>query len=182
MAGKQARVTNITHQTNPPGFFLDPGETFGNRILGATKSMLVEYQHELPDIFQEWAKKHWVTIHDAKDGSVLAGPIAGEITPGAVSPVREMSGADDLEDDEPDLADAREAVLTRATPGHAPDTRQVQEQPKVRVTLGTETESHSVLGMSPIPGDRPRSIDDSEKFTIKAPRSQGVGGVLGGKK
>jgi len=186
------RVTNITR--NPGACFLDPGEKYGNKLIAPGHSMFFDCPNgNYPECTDAWIQNKQVRIEDANSGTLLSGaPISGEITPGLVSPVRPMSGSrdDDMDpfgEDDINLDDAREAVLPGQLAGHSPvenrapmrpDTRQMQGN--ARVSLGTRDEGNVVAGeLSPIPGDRPRSVDESDKFTIKAPRSHSVGAVIG---
>lgn len=180
------RVTNITK--NPGRRFLDPGDKYGNRIIAPGHSMFFDTPDgTYPECIQPWIEQNWVKIEDAKSGSLLSAPVSGELTPGLVSPIREMRSSDEHDDfgEDIDLEDAREAIL----PGHlagkspiestspmVPDTR--QQRAKVTTALRDEQVPAS-QGFSPIPGDTPRSVDESDKFTIKAPRSHAVGSVIG---
>lgn len=182
-------VTNTSQKRGGAGLFLDPGEAYGNKIIGPGRSMTFDCPGgHLPDILQVWGDN--VSVYDALSGSEVLGASDGELTPGVVSPVREMAGAYDgdpkhddflLEEEEPDFADAREAVLTSQMAGPiAGDLRQ-QSAPRAKVSLGSR--SDEVVGgeLSPIPGDRPRDLDNSQQYTIKAPRAQHVGGIIGKK-
>jgi hypothetical protein len=190
------RVTNITRQKYPAGQFLDPGKTFGNKLISPGRAMIFDCPDgHIPDIVAQWAEEGKVAIHNAMDGAVIMGPIGGEITPGTVAPVHQVTrksleqhDIDELFNEEPDLADALEATMPEGLPfektrAMSPDTRQMQTplQNSARVSLGKRDEGSQVqhTEISPIPGDRPRSIDDSDKFTIKAPRSHAVGSVIG---
>lgn len=183
-------VTNVTQRNGSAGHFLDPGEAFGNKLLGPGRSMYFDCVNgHLPDIIERWGDA--VTVHDAASGDALSGPVAHEISRGVVSPVREMTGTQDgVEDDfmdgeELNLDDAVQAVIPsrltdERTAPIAGSLRQ-QQAPRARVSLGSRNEE--VIGgeISPIPGDRPRNLDDTERFTVKAPRSHAVGAVIGKK-
>lgn len=176
-------VTNITQKNGGAGYFLDPGEAYGNKLIGPNRSMTVDCPGgHIPEFVQTWGDA--VTVHDASTGDLMAGPAAGEISPATLSPVREMTGSqdDDFLNDEGDfdLNDARDAFMPEQSRPISGDLSQMSK-PRARVSLGTR--SDEVVGgeISPIPGDRPRSLDDSEKYTVRAPRSHAVGAVIGKK-
>lgn len=201
------KIVNVTHTVSPqgPGRFLSlaPQNTENKndhgRLIGAGKSFLLEASspHALPIEVQNWAKKGWVRIFNAENMEAVGGTpsIDGEIVQGTGSPVRELSAqtADnsheyDIDEIEPDVTQAREAALPTQQGGktsfgaHMPDIRQ-QSSPQTRgkVSLGMETERFDPNvedQLSPIPGDRPVPVDDSSKFTIRAPRSNQVGSVI----
>lgn len=185
-------VTNISQKRGGAGLFLDPGEAYGNKILGPGRSMQFDcVGGVLPEILHVWGDN--VAVYDASSGSEVLGPSNGDLTPGVVSPVREMAGAldgdpkndDFLYEEEPDFSDAREAVMPSHLAGErtAPisgDLRQ-QSAPRAKVSLGTRNDEVVGGELSPIPGDRPRDLDNSQQYTIKAPRTQHVGGVIGKK-
>lgn len=172
------RVVNVTNQIQAPGFFLDFGEK-ASKILGAGKHTVLQAENydTLPEFIHEWVDKGYAKVYSAADNTQISGTVSGEITPSQVSPVREMSGEDlphldDFMEDEPDLEVAREAALpiSQST---------AQMRPKARVSLGQESENYSAQdGLSPIPGDRPVAVDNSEAFTIKAKGGRHVGGVI----
>lgn len=182
----QIRVTNITNEITPAGEFIDLGPSFGNYLLRAGASWQGEVGEAVPQLFIQWAAKGKVRVVRASDQEPMYGPVA-DITPKTVSPFREMNSAQDsIDEEEPDLEEAVEAALpvqTGSRGSHLPSTEQVYNAaPKVRVSLGeTANEVGKAVDtdISPIPGDRPRSVDDSDKFTVKAPNYQAVGAVVG---
>jgi hypothetical protein len=186
------RVTNVSRRGGGAGRFLDPGEKYGNKLIGPGYSMIFDIPDGvMPDVLEVWGKD--AAVHNASSGELLAGPIAGELSPAQLTPARAASASEDdpfgNEEDDIDLTDARDAFL----PGNrqpqnepmraiTPDTRQHSGQAqRAKITLGTRDEEHVGQDISPIPGDRPRSVDDSDKFTVKAPRSHAVGSVIGKK-
>lgn len=177
------RVTNITSELSPAGEFLDLGPVYSNFLLRAGASWQGEVGDYVPQLFIDWAAKGKVRVVSAQSGDPLYGPIS-DLTPKTIAPFRELSPAEDdpFGEETPDMDEAVEANLrTQATGGHMPSTQQI-DQPKIRVSLGTTQNSTQKLydgSLSPIPGDRPRSIDDSEKFTVKAPNYHSVGSVVG---
>lgn len=186
------KVTNITRKLGGAGKFLDPGSDFGNVLIAPGKSMLfTAIDGTVPPQIQYWVEKGYVSVHNAATGDLLHGEIAsGEITPGNISPVREAtapslekSDIDALFDEEPDLNDALEAVMPEGIEGTGPikgDIRQLSQPPIQRAKVSMGRREEEVIGgeLSPIPGDRPRNLDDTEKFTVRAPRSHAVGGVI----
>lgn len=191
-------VTNISQRHGGAGLFLDPGEAFGNRILGPGRSMTFDCPGGvLPDLLQIWGKN--VAIYDASSGIEVLSPSNGELSPGLVAPVREMAAAidgdpkrDDFLDDElpglDEMKNAQDAVMPGLVAGQSPrelrgpiagDLR--QQAPRAKVSLGTRNDEIVGGELSPIPGDRPRDLDNSAQYTIKAPRAQHVGGVIGKK-
>jgi hypothetical protein len=181
----QIRVTNITNEITPAGEFIDLGPSFGNYLLRAGASWQGEVGESVPQLFIEWATKGKVRVVRASDQEPMYGPVA-DITPKTVSPFREMNSVQDsIDEEEPDLEEAVEAALpvqTGSRGSHMPSTEQVYAAaPKVRVSLGETVNDVNVVDndISPIPGDRPRNVDNSDKFTVKAPSYQAVGGVVG---
>jgi len=177
---KRYRIVNVTNLTGGRGNFLDLGEISSGVFIPPGKSVTVELSY-IPQILRDWAEAGNVRIHNDTTGQIEMGPSA-DISRSMVAPVGEVSATElDIGEDEPDLAEAVPAALphqadTRSNGAHLPDNSQ---QSRAKVTLGSQDESYPVDAISPIPGDRPRSIDDSEKFTVKAPRTQGVGGIMG---
>jgi hypothetical protein len=187
-------VTNITHKNGGAGVFLDPGEVYGNKILGPGRSMTFDcVGGVLPDVLEVWG--NMVAVYDAEKGTEVLGAGGGELTPGTVSPVREMAGAVDgdpkdddfLEDEEPNLDSAIDAVMpggqmpAERTGPISGDLRQQAPPPRARVSLGSRSDEVIGAELSPIPGDRPRDLDNSQQYTIKAPRANHVGGIIGKK-
>lgn len=182
------RVVNITHERGAAGSFLDLGPEFKNAIVRAGGSWQGAVGDSIPQMFQDWAARGLVRILDATNGETLFGA-AQDITPRSVSPFREMGASRDIMDEEPDMDEAVEAMLpTQAGKrivergAHMPDNRQVQSPDRrASVSLAeTTTEvGHVHDPLSPIPGNTPRNVDDSDAFTIKAPRYNSVGSVVG---
>lgn len=186
-------VTNISNQRGGAGLFLDPGEDYGNRIIGPGRSMTFDCPGGvLPDILHVWGNN--VVVHNALDGMEIGAPAGGELSPGMVSPVREMAGAldgdpkrdDFLDEEEPDFADAVDAIMPSQMASErvgpiSGDLRQQSGGARAKVSLGSR--SDEVVGgqLSPIPGDTPRDLDNSQQYTIKAPRTQHVGSIIGKK-
>jgi hypothetical protein len=176
-------VTNVTQRNGGAGFFLDPGEKYGNKLLGPGRSMYFDcVGGHMPDFISHWGDA--ITVHDATSGDVLVGPASGELTPKAVSPVREMTGTDDdFLDEEPSLDEAQEAFMPHrlTEESTAPIRGDISQmsKPRAKVSLGSRGDETIGASLSPIPGDIPRDLDDSSKYTIKAPRSHAVGAVIG---
>lgn len=181
------KVVNTTKRLGGVGHFLDPGETFGNKIIGPGYSMLFDCPGgAYPGCVEDWLDKGSVVVYDAVSGDVVDGaPLAGDVTRGVIAPVREMNGYQDDDlfgEDDLDLGAAREASMPEQTTENTmPIQGELAQQhhPRTRVTRGRLDEEIVGGEISPIPGDRPRSVDDSEKFTVKAPRASHVGGVIG---
>lgn len=182
-------VTNVSQKFGGAGMFLDPGEAYGNKILGPGRSMHLDCPGGvLPDLLQIWGKN--VAVYDASNGMEVLGHVSGELTPGIVAPLREMAGQIDgdpkkgeffLDEEEPDLDGAIDAVMPSHMAGPISGDLRQQSGPRAKVSLGSR--SDEVVGgeLSPIPGDRPRDLDNSQQYTIKAPRAQHVGGIVGKK-
>jgi hypothetical protein len=153
----QLKISNNTHNIRQPGHFLDAGN---NRLFGAGKSIVIDAEaaNKLPEPFAGWQAKQWIAVHAVEDTSVVAAP--GDITPGSLSPVSEVSQSESDLDEIPDTKDAVEAntdaAIMQAEGGHLVDNSQ---------------SANVSLGESPIPGEKVRSVDDSGDFTVKAPRS-----------
>lgn len=169
------RVTNLTHSVQPPtGFFLD----FDNKFLPAGRALTIEVS-VIPQAVQEWADKGWAKIQDADSGEHLSGP--GEAVVTAGTRINEVADSqyDEFDDIGFNPEDAREAALPNGA--HMPPIGQM-EQPRARVSLGmseTVNTANADFGHTPLPGETPRSVDDSAAFTIRAPRSQEVGKIIG---
>lgn len=177
---KKIRITNTTvmHANGNPGFGL---EFQGNYI--APNRPLVLDLPVIPVTLEEWQAKGWIRIEDA-DAAPVSKPGEAVVTPGTVvgearaSQVLKKEVDDLMEEEEIDFSIAKEATLpsTEASAGilqsHA------QEQAKASVSLGMAEETVPADQVSPIPGDRPKSVDNADKFTVRAPRSKGVGAVV----
>jgi hypothetical protein len=168
------RITNITSLKHPPvGFGLD----FNGHYIGAnpTRPLIIDIP-VMPFLLEEWEAKGWVKIQDADDKTPVSMPVPSEK---AVTPGTQLNEVSDslMEEEELDLTVAKEAALVGAEKDSHVPLQDINQAPKAKVSLGSEDENMS-SGLSPIPGDRPVSVDDSEKFTVKAPRSQGPGAVV----
>jgi hypothetical protein len=127
----------------------------------------------LPEIVQKWAAKGWVRVHEAGQDEQVAGlQPSQEITPSAISPVREMN-SDDIMEEEPSIADAHEAKLM--TESTAPIDQAPVQSANITEAAAEERISTDI---SPIPGSKPKHLGDGEKFTIKAPRSKHQGSIV----
>lgn len=188
-------VTNVSQKRGGAGKFLDPGESYGNKVIGPGRSMTFDCPGGvLPDVIQIWGAD--CAVYDASNGVEVFGHAGGEITPGSVAPVREMAATYDgdpksdsfLDEEEPDLDGAVDAIMPSHLVGQSPRERTGpisgdlrQQQVRAKVSIGKR--SDEVIGgeLSPIPGDRPHDLDNSAQYTIKAPRVQHVGSVIGKK-
>lgn len=179
------RVVNVTHQKTPRGHFLDFGEK-ANKILGAGKQTVIQAEsyEMLPDFVHDWVATGQAKVFNATGGEQLSGSVSGEITPASLNPAREVRGeefpdVDDFTEDEPDLSTALDAALPHEQGGAISQSTAQMASPKAKVSLGLETESYQANdGLSPIPGDRPRSVDNSDAFTVRAKGGKHVGGVI----
>lgn len=185
---KLVRITNITN-TSPkfrPGRFVD----FGGVLIGAGKSATVDLsnidQNKHPgsnfDRLQTWAKEGKIRVANATDGTPITMPESTDVTPGtrfneaAASRVPD-SDADDFEEDfDPTIAKEADMPATAAVGAHSPDNSNIS---KTKISMSGEEPNWDNSGTSPIPGAKPRSVDDSEKFTVRAPRVVGAGAVIG---
>lgn len=175
------RVVNITNHVRPPGHFLDSGKENGDRLIGVGKSITIQAQSadHLPEYVRSWLDKGYVRVYKS-DGTLLesAPPMAGELSPGSVGPIREMSAEvydNGFYEDEPDLSAAVPAAMPERMAPIIQSTAQSSPSSRVRVSLGSENEGVPAGEISPIPGDRPRSVDDSDKFSVKAQRGAHLG-------
>ena len=173
---KMYKITNVTNlATGSRGFFLDVGKEAGGHLINIGKHLVMEAKglEMLPAIIQKWAAKGWVRIHEVEKGEQVAGLQAGqEITPKAITPVREMN-SDDISEEEPSLAEALEAKL--ATEITAPIDQSNAQTAKVSEAAAEERYS---TDLSPLPGDKPKELGDAAKFTVKAPRTKHQGSIV----
>jgi hypothetical protein len=173
-------VTNVSNRKGGAGRFLDPGKDHGNRLFGVGRSMTFDCPGGiLPEMIKTWGDD--CTVHDALDGTEVLGTVNGELTPAKLTPAHELQNREFMEDEEPNLKDAVDAALPKNSFGPiAGDLRQ-QVHPRVKITEGHQDDE--VIGgeLSPIPGDRPRDLDNSQQYTVRAPRGQHVGGIIGKK-
>lgn len=184
------RVTNITNRNAPAGEMLDMGEDFKGVVIAPGRSKILRPPGgQVPDFLMDWVARGKVVIHDGSSGDSLgSGAEYGtDLTPKRVAPVREANGEQDLDnneiDGEPDLSEeeAVEAAMPRA--GAVLGRMQGTEQaPRARVELGMSegTGADEVIGgeLTPLPGERPRDIDNAQNFTVKAGRQRGPGAVI----
>jgi hypothetical protein len=175
MANKKVRITNTTPflSKDRPGFGLD----FSGNYIGPNRQFVTELA-VIPVILEEWKAKGWVRIDDA-DAAPVSSPGEAVVTQGTV--VKEAAASEFKEDlmEEDDFFNpelAKEATLPSQTAPLMGSLNQGAQQ-KAKVSLGSEKEHIPVDHVSPIPGDRPRSVDDSEQFTVRAPKVDGVATV-----
>ena len=170
---KKFRIMNTTHQAQPPaGFVL----YYAGKPFRAGRHVVID-EATIPEIIQQWAQKGWVHVQNAETGDTLAGgeAYAGGVIAGAK--VDSLIPEGEIEHDEIgfDPAAAVEASLPRTAAGaHMPPTDQGG---RVRTTPALAEERHS-QDISPIPGETPRSVDDSGHFTVRAPHNAGLGAVM----
>lgn len=182
MSNKKIRITNTTALASKgkPGFGLE----FQGHYIGANRQLVLDLP-VIPVTLEEWQAKGWVRIEDA-DAAPVSKPGEEAVTLGTV--VQEAvasqvlsSEADDgiLEDEEFDLSIAKEAMMpvTEST-GAVLGSNEQMLGSRASVSLGSTEETIPADQVSPIPGDMPRTVDESAKFTIRAPRSPGVGAVV----
>lgn len=173
------RLVNTTASVKPPGHFLD----FGGKLIAPGKFELLDVIG-IDSVLESWANQGLVQIRDAQEGTLLASAPNVETYK---QPVQTVAASElDLEEDDFDLSEAKEAVLPnqgteQQITGIMQSTAQsnIGEVPaRVRISPSLEDRGPESRDPSPIPGEKPRSIDDSDKFTIRAPRTQGVGAVI----
>lgn len=177
MAKEKFRVENITHTlpgqpTN--GFVLD----FQNTPFTATsRPLIIECEDgNLPDLINAWREKGYVRVRNATSGELVGGGLSdGVVTAGPKIDTASGEKYDSFDDDglNFDPTDAREAVLPNGA--HMPSTAQ---QSRVKVSEGLREEKIDLDGISPLPGERATSVDDSGQFTIKAPRNNGAPAIV----
>ena len=178
------RITNVSNiSTQSRGFFLDLGVDNGGKHIGVGQQIVLEAKTYdlLPGCIHDWAKQSFIRVVDLdKEGGVVVGgfPVGGELTPGTVNPISEARGEDDM-DGEPDLSDAVDARTPSVehTGPIAGDMSQMSGI-KTRITDAAAEERYS-KDLSPIPGETPKNLDDTEQFTVRAPRSKHPGSVIG---
>lgn len=180
---KTFRITNVSNvATQTRGFFLDLGKENGDKHVGVGKTLILSaerYEH-LPACVQDWAKRGWARVVDLDQNAVVGGPgVDGELTPSMINPVREMNGEDQL-DEEPDIADAHEAVLPNME-GTGPINQSSRQMASSNTKVSQAMAEERVNGdLSPLPGEKPREIDNMSDFTVRAPRSRESGGIIRG--
>lgn len=178
---KKFRISNTTHlSSGPTGHMLD----YEGKLFAPGRVPIVIEAETLPPLIEAWQGKGWVRVTDAVSGDVVGMDVATQpiVTAGTRVHEADPRALDEhefpLEDEVGfDPQTAREADLSVGA--HAPNTQQMPENAsRARISLGMEEEPQSLEGLSPIPGDRPRNVDDTDKFTIRAPRNTSVGGVI----
>jgi len=167
----KVRITNITAFKSPPGFGLDFMEHY--IPANAARPLIIDIP-VIPQILEEWQANGWCKIQDADDKTPVTKESEAAVTPG--TQVKEAHDAL-LEEEDFDLSVAKEAALPSTGPVPMQDIRQT-EHPRAKVSLGTEDGMNLSDTHSPIPGDRPVSVDDSDQFTVRAPRVNGPGAVV----
>lgn len=167
---KKLRILNTTMAISPPrGFALD----LEGKYIGPGREITIELP-VIPVILEEWTRKGWARFQDADDKTPISTPGEAAVTPGTV--VNEAKPSD-FEEEEFDLALAKEASLPHeATPAPIEQSNAQMQGAKVSFSMGEATTDADHL--SPIPGDKPRSVDESDKFSIRAPRADAVGAVI----
>jgi hypothetical protein len=162
------KVLNVTHQaTKTRGFFLDLGVQNGNKNMGVGKHVILDVanKHLLPECVLTWAKDGWVQISELNKDSDMDTAPAADITPKTLNPFTEANGENEF-DEVPSLDDAVPARLPSENLGPVEgSTAQLAN------VTGAAAEERYSQDLSPIPGETPRSVDSSDDFTIKAPKS-----------
>jgi len=171
---KRYRVTNTTGATGNAAYL----EYNGKWIING-RHIFVD---EIDEVLEDWQNKGHIRVHDMEKGEFVGGSAIVQAAPmTAGARLNEVASVDMTEDDEFafDPEEAVEAGLPvyEGRGQHLPDTRQ---ESGARVSNGfSERSTHNDDAMSPIPGQRARDVDDSARFTIKAPNSHAVGGIIG---
>lgn len=172
---EKLRIVNRTLEATGRGYILDPGEKFGNVTIMHGHYLLIDANPKaLPAPFDVWADKGLISVKSAADGTEYnSAPVGGEITRAGLNPFSEAQSRDMDEDNlfaEPDLSEAREAFIPgQFQPGVTPGSHQPETAQGARISFGLET-SKVQSDTSPIPGDRPRSVDNTDEFTVRAPQ------------
>lgn len=175
------RIYNTTSFLKFPGFGLD----FQGHYIGPNpeRPLIIEVP-VVPEILERWEAIGWAKVKDADDKTPVTKPSEAAVTPG--TQVNEAASSSmDLEDDIfPDMAVAKEASLPMEGAGPAPLQSISQSdsgeaaRARTKVTFGTSDRPGLADSVSPIPGDKPTSVDNSEAFTVRAPRHNGPGAVV----
>ena len=168
------KILNTTNNLQAPGYFLD----FNGQTFGPGRQITV---HQMSDVIMQWVaegKVHAMKSNGEAIGSVASSSVA--LTP--FNRLHEVTQTEFSEDeDDINLSDANDAALprTEATAGIMQSTSQSYDN-KAHVSIGLteENNTNNSLATSPIPGNKPVSVDDSDKFTVKAPRTTSVGAVI----
>jgi hypothetical protein len=169
----KVRIHNTTPTHFPPGHALD----FDGKFINRGKHVTVDIP-TIPEILEDWIKIGKARVEEVTDATTLSALAETVVTKG--TDIQEATADDNFEEDDIfDLSDAKEATLVSADP--APKaTVGLDSAPKrgAKVSLGSQDENLVADGLSPIPGDKPVSIDNAEAFTIRAPRSNEPGSVV----
>lgn len=182
MSSKKIRITNTTAiaAKGKPGFGLE----FQGHYVAANRQLVIDLP-VIPVTLEDWQARGWIRIEDA-EAAPVSRPGEATVTPGTVvqeavaSEVLAADPGEDLLEEEFDLAIAKEATMPVTDAGTTilGSMLQTPEGVRASVSLGSSEETVPADHISPIPGDRPRSVDESEKFTVRAPRSHSIGAVV----
>ena len=176
------RITNTTSFLKPPGFGLD---YLGRYIPPNPARPLVIEVPVIDDVLEVWQSNKWCKVQDADDKTPVTKETETTISPSLLGEAKASavdSLDDSLDEDIMDFSMAKEAALSADVlekTGPVP-MQSINQMPQARakVTLGTREPAGLTDSVSPIPGDRPTSIDNSEAFTVRAPRQSGPGAVV----
>jgi hypothetical protein len=175
------RITNITSFLKPPGFSLDYKKHF---LPPNPARPLILDVSVIDETLEHWAANKWIKIQEADDKTPVI-PESVTAAVGTPTKINEVVGSDfdTVEDDIFDTSVAKEATLPSDLVdkvGPVPLQPINQAAPRVKVSLGTQDSGNLADAVSPIPGDRPTPVDNSEAFTVRAPRQSGPGAVVKG--
>ena len=188
------RITNTTAFLKPPGFGLD---YLGKYIPpNPTKPLIIEVP-VVDDVLEMWQANRWCKIQDAEDKTPVTKETETQISPSLIDEAKASvvdTLSDNLDEDIMDFSSAKEAALTNVPESTGPVPMQaINQMPaegelqtpagtrvKAKVTLGERDKGGLASTVSPIPGDKPTSIDNSDAFTVRAPRQNGPGAVIKG--
>jgi hypothetical protein len=169
------KVVNTTDKAmGGRGSFLDLGVDNGNKTIGVGRHILLEAKDKrfLPECVVSWAQQGLVNVLPADENDDTFSQT--DITPKSVSPVAEVTASDEDFDDVPALSEAVPAKMGDENLGPVEgSTAQMQ----AKVTDAAAEERYST-DLSPIPGETPKNVDDSDAFTIKAPKAKMPGSVV----
>lgn len=184
---KVFRITNVTNiATGSRGHFLQMDEELHkNKMIpvGGQYILKAERYEHLPAYVMDWAEQNWIKVHDMDaekgDGYVAGLRMSGEITPSSINPIKEMKSQDIMmnEEEEIDLNEAFEAKLPDTSESTKPILESIAQSHSPKISQAMQEERHST-DLSPLPGEKPVELDDSSKFTVKAPRSRQPGSVV----
>lgn len=109
------RVINTSQLKSHGGMFLDMGEDHKNFLIAVNKFWQGEVT-SVPQHVLEWQEQGLARVVNADTGVDLGTIQSAQMTPGQLSPFREMpgidpKGQDPFDEDEPDLTTAVDAVL-----------------------------------------------------------------------